>query len=386
MERKRAQIDADELVHFTRKLIQTPSPSGEEDTVAELTAREMHRLGFDRVYVDELNNVIGHINPQGSPLVMLNGHLDHAEIGDMCEPFSGAIVEGEHYGRAEPVIRGRGACDMKGAVAAMIHAAAAFARRNGDPRGGVVVTAVTLEEKGEGDGTRHVLDQGVTADFAVCGEATNLRVSTGHRGKFNVQITTRGETAHACDPDRGRNAITDMHLFLTHLQSSYRLPEHELLGRCTCTPVDIWAQPGANSPVIPDRCSVILDRRTLPGETARGVIAEIQSIIETIRVEHPAFRAGVEIVTRTSPLLLKPDEPVVTRVREARDQVMGCGAPLTSWRFGTDAPYINQRGIPCAGLGPGDETFAHTNDDHLAIDDLLLSAKIYARLLENNCL
>ncbi len=378
-------MDDRAMVDFARRMIQTPSPSGEEMQVARLVAGEMNRLGYESVKIDEKNNVIGWINPAGRPRVMLNGHIDCAATGEMEDPFSGALVDGASYGVEGRVLAGRGACDMKAAVAAMVYAGAAFHRRCPAPRGGVVVTAVALEEMGEGEGTRHVLDGGVTADLAVCGEATGLRVHVGHRGKFNIRVTVRGETSHACDPERGLNAVWGMHAFLDHLRESYSLPSHPVLGPCTLAPVDIHAAPGWESPTIPDVCTAVFDRRILPGETEEKVLGEMEDIAVEVRRRDPRFGVELEIVTRTSPMLEDPGgEPVVTLGRGA-EKVMGRTVEVGAWRFGTDAPYIIESGIPCVGFGPGDERYAHTDSDHVAVDEVLTAARVYAQLLEDVC-
>ena len=380
-----SSLDEREIIEFTQQMIRTPSLSGEEANVAEQVAAEMNRLGYDRVEIDDRHNVIGYINPGGRPMVMLNGHIDHAGVGQMKDPFSALIVDGSRFGSSGDAIYGRGACDMKGAVAAMVHAAATLKGRPG-LKGGAVVTAVALEEKGEGEGTKHVLSHGVRADFAVCGEATGMRVNVGHRGKFNVRVTTRGRTSHACSPDRGINAIYKMGPFLGRLQTEYTLPSHAILGQCTCTVVDIMASPGWTSPTVPDSCSVIVDRRTLPGETEEQVLAELKQIAARVAEKDPQFRAHMEIVTRTSPMWIDPSNPIVHRVEQARSRILGDQQPVGAWLFGTDAPYIIEQGIPCVGFGPGNETFAHSEQDHVPIKDVIDSARVYAQILEDQCL
>lgn len=379
-------IDRRRLINLTRQMIQTPSFSGSEGEVAHLLANEMRYLGFDRVRVDEKNNVVGHINPGGSPTVMFNGHIDHADVGDMADPFSGRIISGKRYGKDGAVICGRGACDMKGAVAAMVHAAAALGRSETAPAGSAVVTAVALEELGEGEGTRFVLDEGVTADMAICGEATDLLVNVGHRGKYNVEVSVRGEASHSCNPERGVNAVDQMHHFLSQLHADYHPPGHHLLGQCTWAVVDISADPDWKTPTIPDQCRAVIDRRTLPAETRDDILGELEQVAASVRSRHPEFSAKMRILTETSPMLINPDSEIVQLVQAARTSVMGNCAAAGAWMFGTDAPYINERAIPCVGFGPGDEGYAHTDDDHLALDDLHTAARVYAQILQDQCL
>ena len=381
-----ALIDERELVTLVQKMIQTPSLTTEEEAIAALLANEMERLGFSPVQVDEQYNVFGYINPQGRPMLMFNGHIDHAGVGDMPQPFSGEIQDGSVFGTPGPVIYGRGGCDMKAAVAAMIHAAAALAKSQRTPRGGVVVTAVALEER-NGEGTSYVLDHdGVKGDLAVSGEATDLGVYIGHRGKYNVKVTVKGKTSHASNPESGINAIYKMQEFLARLRREYELPSHPWLGDCTYSVVDIMASPGWVSPIVPDRCSIIIDRRILPGESKEKILGEFDTLIARHKEQDPQFEAETEIVTYTLPMFTDPQAPVVESMLHAREKVLGSRGSLGTWQFGTDAPYIMERGIPCVGFGPGDERFAHTPEEHVPVDDVIQAARVYAQLIEDICL
>ncbi len=386
MSRLASLIDERELVALAQRMIQTPSLTTEEEDIAQLVASEMRGLGLAPVEVDEQFNVVGYINPTGRPILIFNGHIDHAGVGNMPEPFSGRIQDGSVFGTPGQVIYGRGACDMKAAVAAMIHAAAALAKSGRSPRGGVVVTAVALEER-NGDGTSYVLDHGdVTGDLAVCGEATDLRVYVGHRGKYNVKVTVKGKTSHASNPQQGINAIYKMQDFLARLHQDYQLPSHQWLGDCSYSVVDIMASPGWVSPIVPDSCSIIIDRRILPGETKEKILSEFHTLIKRQQDVDPEFDAEVEIVTYTLPMFTDPQAPVVKSMLLAREKVLGARGTLGTWQFGTDAPYIMERGIPCVGFGPGDERFAHTPEEHVPVDDVIKAARVYAQLIEDVCL
>ncbi len=264
-------MDPAQLTRFTAPLSR-PQPEPEEEAISRVIQEEMRSLGYDRGPHRRAFQRGGHLKGrEPGPRLLFNGHIDHAGVGEMPDAFSGAIIDGAPYGYPGEVIYGRGACDMKGGVAAMVHAGAA-ARRLGLPqRGELVVSCVSREEIAQGEGVGHLLKNGLTADFAVSGEATGLQVYLGHRGKFELKVTTQGRTSHGGYPQGGVNAIYKMNEFLNALQRDYTMPSHPVLGPASVTVLDIDASPGALSPIVPDRCNLIVDRRFLPEETQEAL-------------------------------------------------------------------------------------------------------------------
>jgi len=139
---------------------------------------------------------------------MLNGHLDHAEVGEMKDPYSARIMDGKNFGVSGQVIYGRGACDMKGGIAAMVYAAAAVKKAHLKLKGDIIVAANSLEEVSLAEGINYIFEEdGINVDMAINGEATNLNVYLGHRGMMEVKVTVNGRSCHASNPSRGINAI-----------------------------------------------------------------------------------------------------------------------------------------------------------------------------------
>ena len=173
-----------------------------EKEIARVVAGEMKRVGFDRVKVDPLANVVGTLKGKNPRFrLMLNGHIDHAEAGSMKDPHSGKIVERN----GQKVIWGRGACDMKGAVAAMVYAGKAVQDSGVKLKNSALVTAVSLEEAGKGEGIKRLLKrEKIKADMAISGEATNLQVNLGHRGKLEFDVLVKGKTTHGSTPHTGQ--------------------------------------------------------------------------------------------------------------------------------------------------------------------------------------
>lgn len=273
---------------------------------------------------------------------------------------------------------------MKGGLAAMVYGVAA-ARRHGAPRfGEILVTAVVREEMAQGEGIKYLLQQGgMRADFAVSGEATNLQTYVGHRGKAEFKITTFGRTSHAGYPAGGVNAVLHMHRLIDAILKGYHLPRHEVLGEATFTIIDIAASPGRLTPIVPDRCEIILDRRFFPEETPQGLMAELVALVDQLRLTDPSFKTEIELLKFFPALLTNPDSDIVRQALEARRQVLGDTGRIGTWYFGVDGTFLDKFGIPCVGFGPGNEYFAHTPEDHVPLDHLVKAAAVYAQMVIN---
>lgn len=379
-------LDEARLKAFTRELIRTPSLSMEEEAVSRIVETEMKSLGYDEVRVDDLFNVVGVIKGSGpGPTLLFNGHIDHAGVGSMKDPFSAEVIDGREFDHDGPVIYGRGACDMKGAVAAMVHAGAMIKQAGVSLSGNVLVTCVAREEMARGEGIRRLLENGLTADFAVSGEATGLRVYVGHRGKFEAKVTTLGRTSHGGYPQGGINAIFKMNSFFNALQSDYPLPDHDFLGKATVTALDINASPGALTPIVPDRCEAVIDRRFFPEETEESLLEGFRHLFAAVKERDPEFEARIELLKWFPAMFTDPDEAIVQSMIRSRRQILGVPGEIGAWYFGVDGTFINQAGIPCVGLGPGNEHLAHTPRDVVPVRDLMDAARIYAALIEDVC-
>jgi putative selenium metabolism hydrolase len=381
------QIDEQGLIAFTRKIIRTPSLSMQEELVASLIADKMRHSGFDEVVVDPIFNIIGYMYGEDREAELLfNGHIDTVPPSNIPEPFSGRITDGKKYGREGDVIEGRGASDNKGAVASMIHAAKAVKESGVKFKKTFIMTAVTREEMANGEGILRVLEEeGVKASMALSGEATGLNVHLGHRGKLEFNVRTQGKTSHASNPALGINAIYKMCDLIQEMREHYILPTHPVLGECTFTLIDIISAPGRLGPITPDCCEIALDRRYLPEESAVSVQKEIEAFIEKRKRVDPDFKATVELEKDFPPLYCPEEEPIVAITRKARQAVMGDPGEVSVWKFGVDGTFIQRAGIPCAGFGPSNEIYAHTPDDHVPLDELVTSCKVYAEIIKQAC-
>ena len=254
-------MDEQRLISFTQDLVRTRSFSGEEQPAATRVADEMRALGFDTVEVDGNGSVIGVIEgATPGKTIVLDGHTDTVGIAAGVpwtrDPFGAEIVDGKLYGR--------GGADMKGAIAAMVHAAASLERSS--LRGRVVVSASPLEEVLEGVALADIMAR-YPPDCVVIGESTGLNLARGGRGRAELHLRTLGRPAHSSSPQLGRNAVLDMMRVIDAVEK-IQLEESSIMGPALLALTDIVSEPFPGHSVIPSLCRVTYDRRLLPGERA----------------------------------------------------------------------------------------------------------------------
>ncbi len=372
------------LVEFTQALVRLPSLSGEEQQVAARVEAEMRALAFDSVTVDANGSVIGVVQgAQPGPTLLLDAHTDTVTISPGApwqhDPFGAEIDGGALYGR--------GAADMKGALAAMVHAAAAVDRSQ--LRGRVVVSASTLEEVMEGVALQAVM-AAYPPDMVIIGEATNLNLVHGGRGRAELHLTTTGKPSHSSAPHLGRNAVLDM-VRVIDAVGTLQLGEHPLMGPAILALTDIISQPWPGNSVIPSICKVTYDRRLLPGETAEGVISEITSLPAVqalpldVRIGENSYTAWTGATLAAHKFfpawLLDAGDAMVTRAQAALAQA-GQTPGLSAYRFCTNAAYsAGVAGVPTIGYGPAREADAHVIDERLQLEDLFAAAAGYRALI-----
>jgi putative selenium metabolism hydrolase len=260
-------------LNSTRKLVQQETLSGDERAALDLVDNEMRQLGFDYVFIDAYGTVIGIIQGKESgPTVLFDGHLDTVGVAPgvtwKYAPYGAEIADGRMYGR--------GTSDMKGAVAAMIYAAAAIDRST--LAGRIIISASVMEEVLEGLALEAVMDE-TKPDFVVIGESTDLNIAHGGRGRAEFHLESIGRPAHSSTPHLGKNAV---HMMLPAIQAieQMELPSDPLIGNGVQALTDIISEPYPGHSVIPSRCRVTYDRRVIPGETASSVITELKELKE----------------------------------------------------------------------------------------------------------
>jgi len=256
-------------------------------------------------------NVIARIGngANGAPTLMFNGHIDVVGIDGMThDPWASMEQDGKLYGR--------GASDMKAGVAAMCAAAARLADRS---IAGELIVAAVVDEEFESLGTRALIEGGLRADAAIVTEPTQLAIMPAHRGFVWIDVTTLGRAAHGSRWDLGVDAIRHAGLVLAELErlDSEHLPRasHPLLGRPSIHASLI--EGGSGMSTYPERCTLRLERRTIPGETPDAVRREIEDVCAAVAARQPQFRAEVTVTLSQPPSDVAVDAPIVRAVEEA---------------------------------------------------------------------
>jgi acetylornithine deacetylase/succinyl-diaminopimelate desuccinylase len=377
-----AAVDADEVVAIARALIRARSenPGTTEDEAAEVATGVLLALGATPETVrGEAGrpSVIATIGAGAGATLAWNGHLDTVPAGTLdtwsVDPFAGEVVDGR--------LIGRGACDMKGPVAAALVGAAAVVKAGIELAGSLTFHLVADEELAGTHGTQVLRDRGLlTQEAAIVGEPSKLEVALAERGGAWVTATTYGAAAHGSQPDRGVNAITAMARFLLRLHEVVPDTVHPLCGRAT---VNAALIEGGSAPnMVPDRCVVDIDRRTIPGETEpETVLAPFRTLADDLGADDPRFDLRTEIRDWILAAEAPADAPIAAAIRTATAAETGAVPPDVGFTGITDARfYLNDAAIPTVIFGPGDLSVAHTADEWIGVDELITGARTYARI------
>lgn len=305
---------------------------------------------------------------------MLNGHMDTVGVAGMTEPWTPRIANGRLYGR--------GAYDMKCGLAAALVATARAKQAN--LRGDVIVTAV-VDEEYAGLGTMEIVKR-YKADAAIVAEPTELRAVIAHKGFVWVDIETHGVAAHGSRPDLGIDAIAKMGRVLTELEALDRQlraqPTHPLLKSGSLHASLISG--GQELSSYPERCTVSIERRTIPGETPDIVEAQMQDIVQRLSAIDPAFRASVRRGVHREPMETDPNSALVQSVREHSQRIVGQVPEIVGAPYWTDAATLSQAGIPAILFGPSG-TGAHAVEEWVDLRSVAQSAHIYLAIARQFC-
>lgn len=380
-------LEPDRMVAACQEVVRTPSLSFEEGNVAAIYARHLNELGFDSVEIDQNGNVIGVLRGEGNgPSLMVNGHIDHVPTGEMADPFSGDLVDASRWGEEGIAIYGRGTCDMKCNVMASAYAIASIKKAGLKLRGDVVFVADVGEEVDSPLGVPSVIARGIRTEFGLNTESSRGRVHIGHRGKIDVEITVHGRTSHASEPDNGINAVFEAAPFLDGLQKyAMDMRNDDVLGPATVTLISMKSSPDNGTAVVPDRCIIRVDRRYVRGETAESCERELRDILDRIAASHSGFKYDLNVIVHYPLMWVEPDSPVVQAALRARESVTGQPDTVDAWRFGVNGTFMCAAGIPTVGLGPGNEKWAHTPDEHILVADLVEACGIWSRMIVDVC-
>ena len=366
-------------VALARVLVATPSvnptlaPGGAgEARIAEVCAGWLEAWGFRARTVEVAPgrcNVVAELGGDGSTL-LLNGHLDTVGVEGMTVPPFDGVLQGDR-------LLGRGSCDMKGGLAALLAAAARLARGGPRPR---LVVALTADEEHASQGMSTLVRSGVSADMAVVCEPTCLAVMPAHKGFVWVRATFEGRAAHGSRPDLGVDAIRHAGLYLSVLDAYAaelrRRPAHPLLGHGSLHAGTIKG--GTAESVYPDRCELLIERRTMPGEAPEAVEAEFRSVLDGLAAAEPSLVATLETTLDRPGTEVDVSSRLVQGLLEAGDP-LGVARRVQGMTAWVDGAFLNEAGIPAVCYGPGDIAQAHCADEWIEVRQIETCADVLER-------
>jgi acetylornithine deacetylase len=319
-------------------------------------------------------NLVARVGRPGAPALMFAGHLDVVGIEGMTHaPFDAEIREGRIFGR--------GSADMKAGLAAMCAAAALALDEAGRAPARQIIIAAVADEEYASLGMRRLVESGVRAEMAILTEPTRLAICPAHRGFVWAELEVTGRAAHGSRYDIGVDAIRHAALILAELDEveATVLPRttHPLLGRGSLHASSI--EGGSGLSTYPERCVVVVERRTLPGESADDVLAEIRAACESVRAKRPDLRAAVRLIEAQLPSDVSVDAPVVALLRRAveAEDLESRVEGMSAW---TDAAILNAAGIPAVCFGPGDISLAHAAEEFVPIDEIGKATSVLTRV------
>jgi len=404
-------IDAreQELIALTRDLIRFPTvnPPGERYAAcAEFIGRRLQAHGFEATYVraagtpgdsdrhPRVNVVARREGASAGPCVHFNSHIDVVQTGAgwTVDPFAGIVSDGKVYGR--------GACDMKGGLAASIVALEALIDTGAALPGALEISGTVDEESGGFGGVAYLAERGwfskPRVDHVIIPEPLNVdRVCIGHRGVWWAEIETHGRIAHGSMPFLGDCAVRHMNAVIDRFERDLY---PRLAARSTVMPVvpagarhstlninSIHGGPAEHQggfpvPCVADSCRMVIDRRLLVEESIDGVKLEMRELLEELVADRIGFRYSLRDLFEVQPTMADRDGPVARATAAAIRRVLGRDAEFVCSPGTYDQKHIDRIGKlkDCIAYGPGILDLAHQPDEYVRIDDMVASAKVMA--------
>lgn len=376
-----AHIDPHEVTAFLRTLVRSNSenPPGNEKETAMLLADRLRSFGCD-VRLQEVEadrpNVIGVLEGESREKLLFNGHTDTVKVGNIgdwtVDPLGGDIKDGRLYGR--------GACDMKAGLVAMVFAMQAL-RRSGVPfKNGIMFTGV-IDEEVYFKGTKALIEakllQDCTSGFV--SEPTGLEIVTRHKGGIEYTARTSGKSAHSGQAFQGENAILRMGKVLGALDAyNQTLSTRMDLPVLRYPTVNVGTiRGGTGVTFVPDRCRIEFDRQVLPGERLDTAAREVEDVFTRIRQKNGI---AVELIEnqRFNPWQISEQEPVVRRLGQAREKILNQPPVFSGLNGYCEVEMLCAAGIPSVVFGPGHVSRAHVPDEQVAIREVVDAARVYA--------
>ena len=382
---KCAEKYKDDMSEFLREIIAIPCESCNEEAKIMRIKSEMEKVGFDRIEIDPMGNLLAYIGT-GSHLIAMDGHVDTVGVGDPnlwnYNPYEGY--------EDEEIILGRGTSDQGGGIAAMIYAGKIIKELKLEDDYTLLVTCTVQEEDCDGLCWQYIINENnITPEFVVITEPTGCNIYRGQRGRMEIKVSTSGLSCHGSAPERGINAIFKMAPILNELKElDDKLMDNDFLGKGTLTVSEIFYSSPSRC-AVPDGCSISIDRRLTDGETYESAIEQIKNLpsVKKAEAEVSMYKYNKESYTGLSyethsyfPTWVLPEEhEVCNTLAEAYRNLFKVQPIVDRWTFSTNGVSIMGRyGIPCIGFGPGHEDQAHSPNERTWKSEMVKSAAMYS--------
>jgi putative selenium metabolism hydrolase len=373
------------LAGFLRDLIAIKSISSQEEHVIGRIEREMVASGYDEVRIDPMGNILGRVG-SGPRVLALDAHVDTVDVGNPAnwtvDPFRGDERGG--------IIYGRGACDMKGALASIVYGGRIVKELGLDRDVTLWVVGSVQEEDCDGLCWQYILNEDkLQPEAVVIAEPTNLAIYRGHRGRMEIEVRTTGISCHGSAPERGVNAVYLMAPIIHDIERlNERLGGEPFLGKGTVTISEIRS----TSPslcAVADSAAIHLDRRLAATDTLESAVREIEDLpsvksagakVVVLDYAVPSWRGLTYPTKKYYPTWLLPEgHPLLDAGIGAYRDLFGEAPEVGRWVFSTNGVAVmGMHGIPCIGFGPGNEVFAHMATEHCPVEQLVKAAAWYA--------
>ena len=371
------EIDEKHVVALLSDLVSIPSYDTEQGVV-EYVVRRLDEMDV-RYEITEVaparQNLTASIG-EGKRTLIFNTHIDTVPPGNM-EDWDSPPLKLTRKGKE---LFGLGACDAKGSLASMLTAFELLARNAPILNGRLILQAVCCEET-YARGTMAEVARGVSADAAIVGEPTSLVPMIGHKGGLGVDITVFGKAAHGSAPHEGINAIskmTEVMQALDALAEDISRRRDPIFGSASLAITQISGGQACN--VIPDSCTITLDRRLIPEETTDGALDEISAVIHRLEEADPALSVSIQKTMGIEPCRIMRENPIVEIVTKSIARVKGVEQAVSGFSACCDMWCLMDANIPSMILGPGETSVAHKANESISVDELYRAAKIYTAI------
>jgi LysW-gamma-L-lysine carboxypeptidase len=356
----------EQAVRLLTNLLGIYSPSGKEEDIASFLAEEMKKLGF-QVGIDAIGNVIGVVG-EGGPTIFLCGHMD-----TVAGHLPLRVEEGKIYAR--------GAVDAKGPLAAMVMAAAQVAK---DPAfTGKVLLASVVEEEATSRGVRHLITQGIQADYAIFGEPSGVEnITIGYKGQIQLKVTCKTQTGHSSTPWLYENSLEKAYELWLQIKNSYPPLETAESPFYAITACLTKVSGGRPISVIPFESEINIDIRVPPQFTSAQVIEETRKVIAQYQAANPKVIVKATVEDTVEPFEVDKSSPLVHALSSSVRKVLNKPATLLRKTGTGDMNILGKAmNLPIVTYGPGDSHLDHTMDEHIVVSEYLDSIQVFKETL-----